>query len=29
MAKAITQRELRNGSGRLMRALARGEGFTP
>jgi antitoxin (DNA-binding transcriptional repressor) of toxin-antitoxin stability system len=27
MAKTITQRELRNGSGKIMRALDRGEAF--
>lgn len=27
MAKTITQRELRNGSGKIMRALDRGETF--
>jgi antitoxin (DNA-binding transcriptional repressor) of toxin-antitoxin stability system len=27
MARAITQRELRNGSGEIMRALDRGESF--
>jgi antitoxin (DNA-binding transcriptional repressor) of toxin-antitoxin stability system len=27
MAKTITQRELRNGSGKIMRALDRGESF--
>ena len=27
MAKTVTQRELRNGSGRIMRALDRGESF--
>lgn len=27
MAKSITQRELRNGSGEIMRALDRGESF--